>query len=83
MIVPTASGLERYPQVKGCIQIAPLALGESSSPGSIKWPEWPEKREKYKERLTKTWKEHKETTVSQKRKRISRRTSQNVIKRFH
>lgn len=37
MIVPTASGQGRYPQVKGCIRIQPLALGESSSPESISW----------------------------------------------
>lgn len=37
MTVPIASGQGHSPQVKGCIQSQPLALGESSSPGSINW----------------------------------------------
>lgn len=36
MIVPIASGQGHSPQVKGYIQIQPLALEESSSPESIK-----------------------------------------------
>lgn len=37
MIVPIASGQGHSPQVKGYIQMQPLALEESSSPESISW----------------------------------------------
>lgn len=37
MIEPTASGQGPYPQVRDCIQMQPLAHGESLSPGSTGW----------------------------------------------